>query len=240
VPDSTRTADLLWETGSRARRGPKPSLSVGRIVAVAIGQADAEGVATLSMQRIADELGYTKMSLYRYVPGRAELLALMLDTALGAPPDLDAVEGGWRPRLHAWAMHWRDVAQAHPWAMETAVGARIYGPNELGWLEVALAALKETNLTGGERLDAIVLVNGHVRSLVQQTAPNGTAEQETSALMARVLTDNSERFPQVAAAFTAAAADDERDKALEFGLERIFDGLAAHIKNRARVLPLEG
>ncbi|NMN97314.1 TetR/AcrR family transcriptional regulator C-terminal domain-containing protein [Antrihabitans stalactiti] len=240
MPDSTRTAELLWDTGDRARRGPKPSLTLGRIVEVAIAKADAEGIATLSMQRIADELGYTKMSLYRYVPGRAELLALMLDTALGAPPELATVNGGWRPRLHAWALAWRDVANAHPWALETAVGARVYGPNELGWLEVALGALAETNLTGGERLDAIVLVNGHVRSLVQQTAPAGTSEKDTGALMAGILTDRADRYPQVAAAFAAAGANDEQDNALEFGLERIFDGLAALIQNRARVLPRQG
>ena len=70
------TLDLLWGTAQRPRRGPKPSLTLERIVAEAIEHADAEGLASLSMQRLAERLGCAKMALYRYVPGKAELEAL--------------------------------------------------------------------------------------------------------------------------------------------------------------------
>jgi len=80
--------DLLWGTRDRPRRGPRPSLSLDRIVAEAISLADAEGLANLSMQHLAERLGCAKMALYRYVPGKSELVALMVDTALGDPPQL--------------------------------------------------------------------------------------------------------------------------------------------------------
>ena len=64
--------DLLWGTRQRPRRGPKPSLSLERIVTEAIALADAEGLANLSMQHLAERLGCAKMALYRYVPGKAE------------------------------------------------------------------------------------------------------------------------------------------------------------------------
>nr|WP_244163695.1 TetR/AcrR family transcriptional regulator [Rhodococcus koreensis] len=88
-----RTAELLWGSPDRPKRGPKPALSLERIVATAISMADAEGLATLSMQRLAEDLGFTKMSLYRYTPGKAELTALMLDAALGPAPDLSEIDG---------------------------------------------------------------------------------------------------------------------------------------------------
>ncbi|MEV6522678.1 TetR/AcrR family transcriptional regulator C-terminal domain-containing protein [Longispora sp. NPDC051575] len=88
--DQTRTAELLWGPGPRPSRGPKPGLTLERIVAAAIAIADAEGLAAVSMQRVAGDLDFTKMSLYRYVPGKAELTALMVDAAMGPPPDLDA------------------------------------------------------------------------------------------------------------------------------------------------------
>src|ERR1700759_3627771 len=78
--------DLLWGTPARPRRGPKPSLPRERIVTAAIALADAEGLASLSMQHLAEQLGCAKMALYRYVPGKAELVALMIDEAIGEPP----------------------------------------------------------------------------------------------------------------------------------------------------------
>jgi AcrR family transcriptional regulator len=58
--------------------------------------ADAGGISAVSMQRVASDLGYPKMSLFRYVTGKAELLAVMIEEAMGAPPDMTAVAGGWR------------------------------------------------------------------------------------------------------------------------------------------------
>ncbi|GFJ93720.1 TetR/AcrR family transcriptional regulator [Phytohabitans rumicis] len=74
-----RTIDLLWGEWARPARGPKPSLTLDRIVDAAIALADREGIDALSMRRVAAELGAGTMSLYRHVPGKAELLALMLD-----------------------------------------------------------------------------------------------------------------------------------------------------------------
>jgi AcrR family transcriptional regulator len=153
--------ELLWGTQQRARRGPKPALSLERIVGEAIALADAEGLTNLSMQRLAERLGFTKMSLYRYVPGKAELTALMLDAAIGTPPEPTA---DWRAGLQTWADLIFARYSAHPWAIDLTTGQRPVGPNELGWMETALTALAGTGLTGSERLDTIVLLNGHVRS----------------------------------------------------------------------------
>lgn len=224
------TAELLWGSRQQPQRGPKPGLSLERIVATATAIADAEGLAAVSMQRIAGELGYTKMSLYRYTPGKAELMALMLDTALGAPPELADLPGGWRPKLRAWAMRMWEVTRRHPWALELAVGARVFGPNELGWLEAGLAALAGTGLAGAERLDTIALLSGHVRSLVQQDTASGTAsdttEQDLAVMLGEILTEHHESYPETSAALAAASATATQDNALDFGLDRILDGLA--------------
>ncbi|MFE4263716.1 TetR/AcrR family transcriptional regulator [Streptomyces sp. NPDC056883] len=76
------TFRLLWETKESAWS----SLSVGGIVEAAIALADAEGLGAVSMQRVAGELGYTAMALYRHVPGKDQLVALMADRAQGKPP----------------------------------------------------------------------------------------------------------------------------------------------------------
>lgn len=234
--------ELLWGTGRQPRRGPKPSLSTEAIVGAAIELADTEGMGGVSMQRVAERLGYTKMSLYRYVPGKAELAALMLEAAMGAPPDLTAAqpiseEAPWRAGLRAWAEEIFRRYRAHPWTLELSTGVRPMGPHELGWLEAALGALAATPLTGPERLDTVVVLNGHVRSLVQQMRVGGTdgLEERLVGQMAEVMVAAGDRYPEVTAAMREqSAGGSARDDALNFGIDRILDGLEALIDRRGR------
>src|SRR5215468_2656297 len=82
-----------WGVRDRPHKGPKPGLSLERIVAAAVQVADAEGLAAVSMSRVAAELGTAPMSLYRYVTAKDELLALMLDAAYGPAPTGPAASG---------------------------------------------------------------------------------------------------------------------------------------------------
>jgi AcrR family transcriptional regulator len=234
------TFDLLWGNGQRPRRGPKPSLTLERIVAEAIGHADAEGLASLSMQRLAERLGCAKMALYRYVPGKAELEALMLDAALGAAPPPAAAGSAdaepWRAQLRAWAMTMFGRMRAHPWADGLAQGVRPVGPNEVGWMESALTALAGTGLTGAEGLDAIALLAGHVRGLALQAAAAGGDNMEAALgrQISQALAAQADRYPRTADAFAESGPPGARDNALGFGIDRILDGLGVLITARAR------
>jgi len=235
---------LLWPDQARPKRGPKPRISLDLIVDGAIELADREGLDAVSMQRIADGLGVTKMSLYRYAPGKAELLALMLDRAFGPAPELAAPElagdqlageaSGWRQGLRSWALAMHAALAAHPWAIVLAVGVRPFGPNELAWTEAGLRTLAATPLSGAERLDALATVAIHVRGLIQQSVVSAEVESGVAELMAGVLEAHRDEHPETAAAFAEAAAADQRDQALSFGLERILDGLAQRIDRLSR------
>ena len=83
-----RSLKVLWGAEAGARRGPRPALSLDRIVATAIAVADRDGLAALSMARLAQELGSAPMSLYRHVANKDELLVFMQDAAPGPPPAL--------------------------------------------------------------------------------------------------------------------------------------------------------
>ena len=101
-------------------------------------------------------------------------------------------------------------------------------------METALAALAGTGLTGPERLDAVALLNGHVRSLVQVTpAGQSDLEAEMARQIGAALAANPDRYPQVLAAFSESPPPAGRNNALEFGVDRILDGLAALIATRA-------
>jgi AcrR family transcriptional regulator len=214
-----RTVDLLWSPAELPTRGPKPALSAQRIAETAIAIADVEGLTAVVMKRIAAELAFTKMSLYRYFPGKAELVAVMVDTAFGEPPaDL---AGGWRARLTDWAHRLESRYERHPWLLQVTVGPRPLGPNELGWMEAAVAALADTGLTGSQQLDAVFVVSGHVRNIAHQ-ALAGESEQQLGSTIADLLSGREDRYP----ALTAAMSDNSTpDDAMDFGLARLLDGI---------------
>jgi AcrR family transcriptional regulator len=275
------TVEFLWGERAERTRGPKPKLSLDRIADAAITIADAEGLAAVSMQRVAADLGYTKMSLYRYLPGKTELVALMVERAMGEPPPLAGPD--WRAALAEWCRLLLAGFVRHRWTLEATVGARPLGPHEVGWMESALTVLAGTPLTGGERLDAMVLLVGHARMLAEQTAaghpevvasdrpraaaarspevvasdrpraaaarspevvasdrPRAAAaagsEEELSAVIATVIAQHGDRFPQLAAAMAEAAATGGQNQAFHFGLERILDGLETLIRSRSAQL----
>src|SRR3954462_10462128 len=133
------TSDFLWQERAQPTRGPKPALSLDRIADAAIAIADAEGLAAVSMQRVAADLGYTKMSLYRYLPGKAELIALMVERAMGDPPA--PAGGGWRESRTEGTRQLMASFVRHPWSLAATVGARPLGPRELRWTESALTVM---------------------------------------------------------------------------------------------------
>ena len=223
------TVEFLWHERSRPTRGPKPAFTLEQIADAAIALADAEGLAAVSMQRVAADLGYTKMSLYRYVPGKAELVAAMLERGIGEPPP--PTDQAWRAALTDWAARLLAAYLRHPWALAATAGARPVGPNELGWLERALCVLPKS-LTGAERMDVVATVAGHVRMIAGQA---GQRENELGAAIGLVLREHADRFPAVAAAMADIAERGGGDQAFAFGLARILDGIEALIGGRRQV-----
>lgn len=231
-------AALLWGEQRAARRGPRPTLTLDVIARAGVEAADADGLAAVTMQRVAGTLGVTKMALYRYVQGKDELVALMVEEALGAAPGAGAgSDAGWRAALDAWAREMYERFLRHPWSLEVIVGARIVGPNELHWMERAVAALDGTGLDGGEKLDVAATLSGHVRSLVPHVvAPAGAEapEQAMAEAITPLLRGREDRFPALKEAFASAVSQGSQGNALDFGLARILDGVELLISRRAR------
>ena len=101
--------DLLWGRRGRGQRGPKPGLSIDAIVAAAIRLADAEGLEAVSMARVAEQLGFTTMSLYRHVSSKEELLQLMWNGSAQGAEDMVLTGDDWRSRLRMWATIQREM-----------------------------------------------------------------------------------------------------------------------------------
>lgn len=228
-----RAMKLLWEGMPVRGRGPKPAHSLDDIADAAIALADAEGLAAVTMQRLAEGLGFTKMALYRYVSGRAELVAVMVERALGPPPA--PIGADWRAELDRWALAAFEAFCRHPWSTEATTGHRPIGPVEIAWTEAGLTILKGLELDAAERLDVLAVLTGHARSLAQQspTPPENGGGVESQ--MGKMLGSNGidvRDFPEFRTAMSEAAEQGRQDTALTFGLGVIFDGLEALMARR--------
>jgi AcrR family transcriptional regulator len=228
---------LLWGEKGQTRPGPKPALCVEQIARAAVRVADKEGLAAISMQRIAREVHVTTMALYRYFSSKTELVELMIDIAGGPAPDLDAISGGWRHKLEEWTRRCSSIYSDHPWFLEaTTARRRIVGPNEAGWLNSALAALADAGLSGGEQHEAFLILMGHVRSHAEFRAGSakGLSVERWAAGMTDVLERHRNRYPALAAAICSGAFHPPRGDDLAFGLDCILDGIGSRLTKRRK------
>jgi AcrR family transcriptional regulator len=249
--DPARSMALLWGTQKPPTRGPKPGLSVEQIVQTAIRVADAEGLAALSMRRVATELEVGTMSLYTYVPGKAELLDVMLDTVLGEVARPDRVAGGWRARLEAYAREVWAHYHRHPWVLGVSGVRSLLGPNETDLFEASLHAISGIGLDGREMVQVITLVGEYVRGAAGRAVEAAQAAQQTGVTDDQWWKDREPLFDQffdpsryptlVSLEREGAFSQPEGDlgynlqnavDSFEFGLRRVLDGIEAFVAGR--------
>jgi AcrR family transcriptional regulator len=236
--------EAAWGVRTRPNKGPRPALSLERIVAAAVRVAATDGLQAVSMSRVAADLGVSTMSLYRYVAAKDELLALMADLTFEAPPAPRAPDEGWRAGLSRWAWTELAVYRRNPWVLRIPIGGPPVTPNTMVWLERGLDSLRDTGLREDEKLSVILLLTGYVRNQASlqadiaaaQAAGTAAPDPEMMGSYRRVLTrlTDPERFPALHAVIAAGVFDeeDEPDYEFTFGLERVLDGIETLIENR--------
>ncbi|QCW49327.1 TetR family transcriptional regulator [Nocardioides dongxiaopingii] len=126
-------------------------LSRDRVVAAAVDFIDQRGLPWLTMRRLGDQLGVEAMALYRYVPGREELLDAVVEHVVGELHDDDGVVStpthGWQDFAQRLAHGIRRVALRHPRVFPLVVSRPPEAPwlrpplRSLEWVEVFLEAL---------------------------------------------------------------------------------------------------
>lgn len=236
---AARSMELLWGTKPPPSRGRKPGMTLDRIVAAAIEVADAEGLEGLSMRRVADSLGVGTMSLYRYVPSKAELHDLMLDAVTGEDLPMDLTTGGWRAGLERFARLGMEGYLRHPWLLRASLTRGAMGPNQTAALDTVLAAVDGIGLAGGERMAVVELLTGYARGVAQQRIDaavaqrrSGLSDEQFWADFAPLLDSHLDerRFP----ALTALWREPEYDwvDSFDFGLARILDGIERLVEAR--------
>jgi AcrR family transcriptional regulator len=218
-------------------RGPKPSLSRDRVARAAIHLADEEGLASLTMQKLACEVGLTTMALYRYFPGKADVVALMIDSVADSPPHFGAHALPWQTRLKRWAHRCLTIYLDHPWFLEATTTRRTsMGANELSWMEAALAMLAESGLEAREQHHAFVALIGHIRGYAtfQQIGGGTNSGKEWARQMSQLLQTEKSRYPVLLDVLHSGAFSVRTTAAFDFGLDCIVLGISARIIQKGR------
>jgi AcrR family transcriptional regulator len=244
--DPARTLELLWrESAATSRRGPRQGLSVDAVVTAATTLADAEGLAAVTMRRVAQALGVAPMTLYTYVPGKAELVDLMLDAAYAQMPRTNTTGQPWRQRLTAVAEENRALFEAHPWAATVSTTRPPLGPGLMAKYEHELSALDGLGLDDVEMDASLTHLLSFVAACARDAAAARSSQQDSAMddeqwwaanapLLARVFDGHA--YPLAARVGAAAGAAHgsaySPEHAYDFGLRRVLDGLAALIDSR--------
>ncbi|MEV4126943.1 TetR/AcrR family transcriptional regulator [Nocardia sp. NPDC049707] len=247
MTDEAVPADLgrLWRLPAPARLGRPAELDVDRVVRAAVDLADHSGLGAVTLLKVAQTLGFTKMALYRHVGSKDELFELMVDFATGPAPDLGIAPIDWRAGLRQWAHAMRAVYAEHPWLPQIPISGPPRGPNMIGWMDAALRALADTGLPWATKAGILMLVSGHVRqaSLLTQDVTEalrgtGLDEAQVNRNYRRTLAKlvDPDRFPEAAALLASPlfetppdADTDVAEDDFVFALELILNGVAAEI-----------
>ncbi|GIG88317.1 TetR/AcrR family transcriptional regulator C-terminal domain-containing protein [Plantactinospora endophytica] len=233
------------DEGGGGAPGTTNGLSLDQIVRVAVGLADAHGLATLSMRRLASALDAGAMSLYRYVPGRAELVDLMVETVFGEIEYPEPGPAGWRARIELTARREWAMYQRHPWVLPIVAGTRRppLGPNVLASVEWVLDAVDGFGLDPATMLQIYLMVSDYVQGAARYAGIEAEAERRTglsseqwwvaeTSTLTRLF--GTGRFPVLSRLIQQAGDDPATGRQdFEFGLRRVLDGLAVFLAGQS-------
>jgi TetR/AcrR family transcriptional regulator, tetracycline repressor protein len=225
---------------SRRRREP---ISRDQIVAAAIQLLDREGLAALSMRRLAEELGTGAATLYWHVGSKDGLLDLVLDEVIGEGkiPDPDAER--WKEQIKQVARDQRAASRRHPWVVRVSIGRIPMGPNALRYSERILAILRAGGIPPRLAVQGYLLLIATINGFtIDETGvegggpepadsrlPRDPADLQQVADMARdyIASLPAAQFPNMTALADEFALADP-DERFELLIDIFVDGLARH------------
>jgi AcrR family transcriptional regulator len=230
---------LLW-SGADATPG-RSGVTVPRIRDAALGVADRDGLEAVTLRRVADELGVGTMTLYSYVPGRPELVELMVDAMAAStyeghplPPEYGDADATWRDRLRYLAWRNYDQTLEHPWLVDVPPGRPVLGPGVSKKYDLELTPLDGVGLSDLEMDLVLTSVLGLVAAaarleigLRRNRAESRMTDHEWWAIagpaMEKAMGDVS--LPVGSRVGTSVGSAGEPRKSLEFGLEALLRGI---------------
>ena len=219
-----------------ARREP---LTRERVLEAAMRLADQSGIESLTMRKLARELGVEAMSLYNHVASKGDLVDAMVDLVV-REIDLPSSGGAWDVDIRACAVSAHEVLLRHPWACSLAIGptaTRALPTARLSYIEWLLRRFREAGFSPELAYDAYHAVDSHILGFTLWQLGHAISAEELgdgdlADLVDRFLSElPAGDYPFLAehARQHVAAPSGDGAREFEFGLDLILDGLAKEL-----------
>jgi len=232
---------LSWGFIKQPKRGPKGDLSIDKIVSAAVSIADKDGLAAVSMNRVAQSLGFSAMSLYRYITSKEDLLFLMQDAvcAIALPSEEQGLD--WRERLRTFVGICARIYRVHPWFGDIPISGVPVTPNNLRIVDWALRTMRDFPITDSEKIGCILLLSSYARAsgmlqrdIERATDPEAFGGRAYTEALKRLVRaeDYPALYPVVQSGVYTGEEAEPVDDDIDFGLERILDGIAVYLDTK--------
>jgi AcrR family transcriptional regulator len=206
----------------------RTQLTRERVVAAAVRLADRDGIESISMRKLAQELGVEAMSLYTHVRNKDDLVDGMVDAVIGEIP---TGAGGvdWRASLRQMVLSARTVVLRHRWAPRTVETRTAPGPAFLRYVDAVIGVLREGGFSIGQAHHALHILGSRLLGFTQDLFDDSAElAPEAAAKLASELGATHPYAVEMALAVThkGALGPCDDDAEFEFALDFILDGLA--------------
>lgn len=204
-------------------------MSRERILDAAVRLADRDGIESLSMRKLAQQLGVDPMSLYNHVRDKEDLLDGIVDVVVN---EIQPIAAGpdWKSSLRATILEARRTLLRHPWSARVIESRPDPSPSTLRHMEHVMEIIRAAGFSLDLSHHALHVLGSRVLGFSQDLfddSDDARPDAEAAAMLARQLAVSHPRLGELAAAVTheggLGGCDDDAE--FEFGLDLILDGL---------------
>ena len=217
-------------TKIEAKAGPREPLTKERILRTAVALADAGGVGSLSMRRLAQELGVVPMALYKHVANKDEMLDGMVDVVVGEidPPGEGA---DWKTAIRERVLSARRALLRHPWASRVIESRTAPTPTVIGYMDEMIGILRKGGFSVDLTHHAMHAIGSRALGFSQELFDDTPDDPpEIQAIAAQQMAEAYPYISEMAAAIShddasvvGQGCDDQFE--FEFALDLMLDGL---------------
>jgi AcrR family transcriptional regulator len=209
---------------------PRERLSRERVLRASVALAARDGIESLTMRKLADELGAGAMSLYHHVPNKEQLLDGMVDIVFSEielpPTDVD-----WKAAMRTRAVSTREALARHPWAIGLMEGRTTHGPANLSLHNAVLGCLREAGFSLEATVHAYSVLDAYIygfalqqRDMSSENADDFAAEAQRQMREYEAVLAEYPYLVEVVGGYVAESGYDYSSEFI-FGLDLILDSL---------------
>jgi AcrR family transcriptional regulator len=200
------------------------------VLRAAVALAQRDGIESLSMRKLADEVGAGAMSLYHHVPNKEQVLDGMIDIVFSEiePPPTDV---DWKTAMRKRAVSTRQALARHRWAVGLMEGRTSHGPANLRLHDAVLGCLRDAGFSLEMTVHAYSVLDAYIYGFALQetdmsseTADDFAAEAQRQMHEYEAVLADYPHLVEVVGGYVAKAGYDYATEYL-FGLDLILDGL---------------